>query len=83
MRWKRSVVAAVASALALAACGSDANEDLPEEVVENYAAVVHESYAMSLASATEMDAAIDALAGDLTAAHLEAPGDQPDRRHPR
>ncbi|MDP9493888.1 MAG: iron-regulated protein [Actinomycetota bacterium] len=72
MRWKRSVVVAAVSALALTACRSDANEDLAVEVVENYADLVHESYAMSLASATAMDAAIDALAGDPTTANLEA-----------
>jgi putative iron-regulated protein len=72
MSWKRSVVATVASALALAACGSDASEDLQGEVVENYAAVVHESYVLSLASATAMDAAITALAADPTDANLEA-----------
>ena len=64
MRWKRTVVAAMTSALALSACGSEANTDLQNEVVVNYASVVHESYSMSLASATEMDAAIDALAAD-------------------
>ena len=72
MHWRRSAVVVMASAIVLSACGSDANEDLQGEVVANYAAVVHESYAMSLASATEMDAAIDALAADPTAANLDA-----------
>ncbi len=72
MRWRRSVVAVMTSALALSACGNDANADLETEVVGNYAAVVHETYSMSLASATEMDAAIDALAADPTDATLAA-----------
>ncbi|HET7846560.1 MAG TPA: imelysin family protein [Acidimicrobiia bacterium] len=72
MQWRRSAVVVMASAVVLSACGSDANEDLQGEVVANYAALVHESYAMSVASATEMDAAIDALAADPTAASLDA-----------
>jgi putative iron-regulated protein len=62
----------MASVVVLSACGSNANEDLRSEVVANYAAVVHESYAMSLASATEMGTAIDALAAAPNAANLEA-----------
>ncbi len=72
MRWRRSVVAVMTSALALSACGNDANADLETEVVGNYAAVVQETYSMSLASATEMDAAIDVLAADPTDATLAA-----------
>jgi putative iron-regulated protein len=42
------------------------------EVVANYAALVHEAYSMSLDSATEMDAAIDAFVADPTDQTLEA-----------
>ena len=72
MRWRRSVVAVMTSAVALSACGNDANADLKTEVVANYAGVVHETYSMSLASATEMDTAIGALAADPTDATLAA-----------
>ncbi|HLF44293.1 MAG TPA: imelysin family protein [Acidimicrobiia bacterium] len=72
MDRKRSFTALIAGILALSACGSDADEGLQNEVVEQYAYVVHESYSMSLASATEMDAAIDALAADPSQANLEA-----------
>ncbi|HEY6627476.1 MAG TPA: imelysin family protein [Acidimicrobiia bacterium] len=75
MRWRRSVVALMSSALALSACGNDSSADLETEVVANYADVVHETYSMSLASATEMSAAIDALAADPTDANLAAAKD--------
>jgi putative iron-regulated protein len=65
----------MSSALALSACGNDSSADLETEVVANYADVVHETYSMSLASATEMGAAIDALAADPTDANLAAAKD--------
>ena len=57
----RLVGLTVAMALSLAACGSGASDDMRAEVVENYADLVHESYQISLDSATTMDEAIDAF----------------------
>ena len=71
MRLK-GIAAALGAVLVLSACGNDASDELRSEVVANYASLVHESYSASLASATEMDAAIDALAADPTEANLEA-----------
>jgi putative iron-regulated protein len=49
-------------AFLVAACGgSGATDDLKRQAVENYADLVHESYRLSLASATAMDGAIDAF----------------------
>jgi putative iron-regulated protein len=52
----------------LAACGDDdgPSADDKREVVERYTAGVHSAYEASLASATELDAAIDAFAADPT-----------------
>ncbi len=60
----RLVGLTVAMALGLAACGSGASDDMRAEVVENYADLVHESYQISLDSATTMDEAIDAFVAD-------------------
>ena len=60
----RLVGLTVAMALSLAACGSGASDDMRAEVVENYADLVHESYQISLDSATTMDEAIDAFVAD-------------------
>jgi putative iron-regulated protein len=52
----------------LTACGDDGGPSADEkrEVVEHYAAGAHSAYAASLASATELDAAIDVFAADPT-----------------
>ena len=65
----------VAMALGLVACGSGASEDMQAEVVENYADLVHESYQISLDSATTMDEAIDAFVADPNADTLAAAQD--------
>lgn len=59
MGWKRVVLVALAM-MTLAACSGD-DEGLADEVVANYADLVHESYQLSLDSATALDAAIDAF----------------------
>ncbi len=61
-----------ALAAALTACGGNASDDLRGEVVENYADVVHESYQVSLESATAMDQAVDAFLADPTDETLAA-----------
>ncbi len=68
------VAAFVAFALFAAACGSDDSSDnaLLEEVVSTYAEGVHSSYSTSLASATAMDAAIDAFFADPSEETLDA-----------
>jgi putative iron-regulated protein len=68
----KAMAAALGAVLVLAACGNDAGEEMRSEVVANYAALVHEAYSMSLDSATEMDAAIDAFVADPTDQTLEA-----------
>ena len=55
------LVLAIAGGAVLAACSSDSSEDLAADAVENYAAIVHEAYSVSLASATAMDQAVDAF----------------------
>jgi putative iron-regulated protein len=62
----KAMAAALGAVLVLAACGDDAGEELRAEVVANYAALVHEAYSISLASATEMDTAIDSFTADPT-----------------
>lgn len=63
-------------ALVLAACGSDgASEELRTEVVANYADLVHESYRLSLESATTMGEAIDAFLAEPSDATLESAKD--------
>ena len=62
-------------ALGLVACGSGASDDMRAEVVENYADLVHESYQISLDSATTMDEAIDAFVADPNAETLAAAQD--------
>jgi putative iron-regulated protein len=60
---------AVIGVVGLAACGDGddgPSADDKQEVVEQYAAGVHAAYDASLASATELDAAIDAFAADPT-----------------
>jgi putative iron-regulated protein len=61
-----------ALAVALAACGGDSSEEMEQGVVENYADLVHESYQLSLDSATAMDEAIDAFLADPTDETLAA-----------
>jgi putative iron-regulated protein len=60
----RTFVLGVVTALALAACSGGSSEALEQEVVANYADLVHASYQASLASATTMDEAIDAFIED-------------------
>ena len=72
---RKGLAVTLGVALSLAACGNDSGEELRGEVVATYSAMVHDSYAKSLASATEMDVAIDALAADPTEANLEAARD--------
>jgi putative iron-regulated protein len=60
---------ALIGVVGLAACGDGddgPSADDKREVVEQYAAGVHSAYAASLASGTELDAAIDAFAADPT-----------------
>ena len=65
---------AVIGAIGIAAgCGDDDEAEASRaDVVEHYADGVHASYAASLASAEEMDAAIDAFVADPTEETLEA-----------
>lgn len=72
MRTGRALAVIAALALATAACDTGASEEQRGEVVENYAELVHESYAMSLESATVMDDAIEAFLAEPTEARLEA-----------
>ena len=65
----------MAMAAGLAACGGSASDDLRTEAVENYADLVHESYRVSLESATTMDGAIDAFIADPTPETLAAAKD--------
>jgi putative iron-regulated protein len=67
----RTVVLGVVAALALA-CSGGSSEDLEQEVVTNYADLVHASYQTSLESATTMDEAIDAFIADPTEETLNA-----------
>lgn len=57
----RIALLAIVGLATLAACGGGASDELRSEVVENYADLVHESYVLSLASATTLDSAIDAF----------------------
>jgi len=67
-------LAAVIGVAGLTACGDDSGPSAEEKqaVVDQHAAGVHASYAASLASATELDAAIDAFAADPTDEALAA-----------
>jgi putative iron-regulated protein len=68
-RVLRAATIAVIGVVGLAACGDGddgPSADDKQEVVEQYAAGVHAAYDASLASATELDAAIDAFAADPT-----------------
>lgn len=75
MRIRTPLSVLVISASVLASCGSDddgvSSDDL-SAAVTTYADGVHASYAASLASATTMDAAVDAFIADPTDATLEA-----------
>ena len=71
----KAMAAALGAVLVLAACGDDAGEELRAEVVANYAALVHEAYSISLASATEMDTAIDSFTADPTEETLQSARD--------
>jgi putative iron-regulated protein len=64
--------ALAAAALMTAACGGDDDAATDADVVAHYADGVHASYATSLESATEMDAAIDAFIESPTPESLEA-----------
>ena len=65
MKWSIRGVAPISVAVLVAACsGGGASEDLEAQVVQNYADLVHESYRLSLDSATTMDEAIDAFVAD-------------------
>jgi putative iron-regulated protein len=55
----------------LGACGGP-DVATQQQAVDNYADLVHESYSLSLESATEMDTAIDAFIADPTEETLEA-----------
>ena len=68
-------IAATTVLVAVTACGGGDAEELQGEVVANYAQLVHESYRMSLESATDMDAAIDAFVADPTTDTLAAAKD--------
>lgn len=72
MRHSRTITAVASIAFLVAACGGGADENLRSEVVANYADLVHEAYSLSLASAQEMDAAIDTFVADPTGENLEA-----------
>ncbi len=69
-----ALVLLVISALAIAAAcgGGGGNDDLKAQVVENYAAGAHASYARSLASARAMDAAIDSFLAESSQHRLDA-----------
>jgi putative iron-regulated protein len=72
MRWRSSMTVA-AITLVVAACGdSGAAEELETEVVANYADLVHESYRISLTSASKMDQMIDTFLADPTADTMAA-----------
>ena len=69
-----ALVLLVISALAIAAAcgGSGGDDDLKAQIVENYAAGAHASYARSLASARAMDAAIDSFLAESSQHRLDA-----------
>lgn len=73
MRLK--TIAATTVLVAVAACGGGDAEELKGEVVANYAQLVHESYRLSLESATEMDVAIDTFVANPTTDTLAAAKD--------
>jgi putative iron-regulated protein len=73
MRLK--TIAATTVLVAVAACGGGDAEELKGEVVANYAQLVHESYRLSLESATEMDVAIDTFVANPTSDTLAAAKD--------
>ena len=71
----RFAFAALIGAAGLAACGGDdggPSADDKQEVIDHYAAGVHAAYEASLASATEMDGAIDAFVADPNDETMEA-----------
>lgn len=71
----RSLAIAAGIVLMVTACGGGASDDVKREVVDNYAALVHEAYGLSLASATEMDEAIDSFLADPSAETLDSARD--------
>lgn len=71
MKITRPFSLAMAGALVAAACGGG-SDNLSSQAVENYSDVVHEAYSLSLASAEEMDAAIDAFLASPGVETLEA-----------
>ena len=71
MRVRRVPLVVMVMALAVGACGGDDGAGAGE-VVAGYADLVHEAYSMSLESAEEMDAAIDAFAAGPTQETLDA-----------
>jgi putative iron-regulated protein len=67
---RRGIIATVLLAI-LTACGGS-EEATPEAVAETYADLVYAAYDASVASATEMQSAIDAFIADPTENNLEA-----------
>jgi putative iron-regulated protein len=72
MKSSRPLAIAVGVVLVVTACDGGASEDVKREAIDNYAALVHEAYSLSLASATDMDEAIDAFLADPNGATLES-----------
>ena len=72
--YRRLLVGCVILAIAASSCGSDSgpSSDSLAAAVDTYAAGVYASYDASLASATTMDAAIDAFIADPSEASLQA-----------
>ena len=66
------VLAAIAMGLFGACQTGGADDELKEEVVENYADGVHHLYSKSLASAQALNVAIDRFLAEPTPSHLEA-----------
>jgi putative iron-regulated protein len=71
MSWRGMTTAVLASIVAVS-CGGGVSEELRSGVVVNYANLVHESYRLSLESATEMDRSIDAFIANPTPETLAA-----------
>lgn len=72
MYGRRLGILMIGVALAATACASDdGGEDVQRAAVETYAEVVSEAYEQTLASATSMDAAIDAFIADPTEENLK------------
>jgi putative iron-regulated protein len=72
VKTTRTLAIAAILALLLAACSGGVSEELKEDVVDNYAGVVHEAYSLSLSSAQDLDTAIDDFIAAPTSETLEA-----------